>query len=59
MLSSAQSTLSQLNYVPTSKRVESPLGNTKILITNPADSLDYASKWEPLYKQIIIKGLSN
>jgi iron(III) transport system substrate-binding protein len=59
MLSAAQLTLSQLNYVPTSKKIESPLGNAKIQITNTADSLDYASKWEPLYKQIIIKGISN
>lgn len=59
MLSDAQKTLSQLNYVPTSTKVESPLGNTKILITNPADTLDFASKWEPLYQRIIVKGVSN
>lgn len=59
MLSTAQTTLTELNYVPTSTKVPSPLPNTKILITDPVEKLDNGKKWEPLYQQIVVKGLAS
>jgi iron(III) transport system substrate-binding protein len=56
MLSEAQKTLTTLDYVPTSKKVESPLQNVQIKIVDPKDKLDNSQKWEPLYQQIVIKG---
>lgn len=56
MLSEGQTILVGLNYVPTSAKVQSPLPDIKIKIADPADKLDNAAKWEPLYQQIIVKG---
>ncbi|MBI1774472.1 MAG: extracellular solute-binding protein [Proteobacteria bacterium] len=55
MLSEAQSILVSLNYVPTSKKAQSPLANIGVVIADPADKLDNAAKWEPLYQQIILR----
>jgi iron(III) transport system substrate-binding protein len=55
LLSDAQSTLYSLSYVPTSKKVETPLKGVRIMITDPAEKLDNSDKWEPLYQQIIVK----
>jgi iron(III) transport system substrate-binding protein len=55
MLSEAQGTLVSLNYVPTSKKVESPLKEIPIKIVDPAETLDNSAKWEPLYQQIVVK----
>jgi iron(III) transport system substrate-binding protein len=46
MLSEAQGTLVSLNYVPTSKKVESPLKEIPIKIVDPAETLDNSAKWE-------------
>ena len=56
MLSEGQKILVTLNYVPTSTKVESPLKDVKIKIANPADKLDNAKKWQPLYDRIIVQG---
>jgi iron(III) transport system substrate-binding protein len=55
MLSEAQKILVSLNYIPTSKKVESPLTGVKLEIVDPAETLDNAAKWEPLYQQIVVK----
>jgi iron(III) transport system substrate-binding protein len=55
MLSEAQTVLGSLNYVPTSKKVESPLKGVSIRIVDPAETLDNSAKWEPLYQQIVVK----
>jgi len=55
MLGEAQSILTSLNYVPTSKKVESPLKGVSIKIVDPVETLDNSAKWEPLYQQIIVK----
>lgn len=55
MLSEGQTILTSLSYVPTSKKVESPLKGVQIKIVDPADKLDNSEKWEPLYQQIILK----
>jgi iron(III) transport system substrate-binding protein len=56
MLSEGQNVLVTLNYVPTSTKVKSPLEGVKIKIANPADKLDNAKKWQPLYDRIIVQG---
>jgi iron(III) transport system substrate-binding protein len=55
MLSEAQKTLAELDYVPASKKVESPLQGVQIKIVDPAEKLDNSQKWEPLYQQIVLK----
>jgi iron(III) transport system substrate-binding protein len=55
LLSEAQDTLYSLNYVPTSKKIETPLKGIQIKITDPAEKLDNRQKWEPLYQQIVVK----
>jgi iron(III) transport system substrate-binding protein len=56
MLSDGQQVLTSLDYVPTSTKVKSPLENISIKISDPADKLDNASKWQPLYDKIIVQG---
>jgi iron(III) transport system substrate-binding protein len=55
LLSDAQKTLYDLNYVPTSRKVETPLKGIDIKIADPAEKLDNSEKWEPLYQQIVVK----
>ncbi len=55
MLSEGQEILKSLNYVPVSKTVETSLKGIEIKIVDPAETLDHAGKWEPLYQQIIVK----
>jgi iron(III) transport system substrate-binding protein len=55
MLSEGQTILTSLDYVPTSKKAESPLPGVQIRIVDPADKLDNSKKWEPLYQQIVLK----
>jgi iron(III) transport system substrate-binding protein len=55
MLSEAQKTLTGLDYVPASKKAESPLQGVQIKIVDPAEKLDNSQKWEPLYQQIVLK----
>jgi iron(III) transport system substrate-binding protein len=55
LLSEGQNILYSLSYVPTSKKVETPLKGVEIKITDPADKLDNSEKWEPLYQQIVVK----
>lgn len=54
MLSQAQPILVTLNYIPTSKKVESPLVGIEIEVADPKDKLDHLDKWEPLYKKLIL-----
>ena len=54
MLTEAQQYMPQIDYVPTSTRVASPLKGVKILQTNPAESLDEAEKWTRLFDDIVV-----
>ncbi|MCQ4628714.1 ABC transporter substrate-binding protein [Shinella lacus] len=56
MLTDGQAILVGLNYVPTSTKVKSPLEGVEIKIADPADKLDNAKKWQPLYDRIIVRG---
>ena len=54
MLTEAQQYMTQLDYVPTSTLVPSPLKGVKILQTNAIESLDEADKWTKLFEDIVV-----
>lgn len=56
ILTEGQDILVGLNYVPTSTKAKSPLADIDIKIVNPADKLDNARKWQPLYDRIVVRG---
>jgi iron(III) transport system substrate-binding protein len=56
MISEAQPILTSLNYIPTSTKVKSPLESIDLKIADPADKLDNAAKWQPLYDKIVLQG---
>lgn len=56
MISEGQPILTSLNYIPTSTKVKSPLESIDLKIADPADKLDNASKWQPLYDKIVLQG---
>jgi iron(III) transport system substrate-binding protein len=55
MLTDAQQLMTAIDYVPSNTKVTSPLKGVKILITDPARSLDEADKWSKLFDQTVIK----
>ena len=55
MLTEAQSLMTTIDYVPTNTKVESPLKGIKLMITDPASSLDDAEKWGRLFDETVIK----
>ena len=59
MLGEAQPVLASLEYVPVSSKVASPFKGVKLRVFDPAEVLDHADKWRPLYDRIIVKGDGN
>ncbi|TBL81230.1 extracellular solute-binding protein [Paenibacillus thalictri] len=55
MISDAQKLLLDLNYVPTSKKIDSPLKNIKIDIMDAATSLDEMDNWTKQFDSAIVK----
>ena len=55
MISDAQKLLVALHHVPTSKKVEWPLKNTRIKLVDPAVVLDEAEKSTRLYEEIVLR----
>jgi iron(III) transport system substrate-binding protein len=55
MLTDAQQLMTAIDYVPSNTKVTSPLKDVKIVITDPARSLDEASKWSKLFDQTVVK----
>ena len=51
----AQKLLAKIGYVPTNKKVESPLKKTQIKLLDPATLVDEADKSTRLYDEILIK----
>jgi len=51
----AQKLLAKIGYVPTNKKVESPLQKTQIKLLDPATLLDESDKSTRLYEEILIK----
>ncbi len=54
MLTQAQEYMTQIDYVPTSMQVVSPLKGVKIVLTDPIQSLDDADKWTKLFESIVV-----
>jgi iron(III) transport system substrate-binding protein len=55
MLTDAQQLMTAIDYVPSNTKVTSPLKGVKIVITDPARSLDEADKWSKLFDETVIK----
>lgn len=55
MLTEAQPLLQSISYIPTNTSVETPLKGVRILITDPARTLDEAEKWTKLMEDTVIK----
>lgn len=54
MLTEAQQYMTQIDYVPTSTQVASPLKGIRIVQTHPVESLDEADKWTKLFEDIVV-----
>lgn len=54
MLTQAQEYMTQIDYVPTSTQVVSPLKGIRIVLTDPIQSLDEADKWTKLFESIVV-----
>ncbi len=50
-----QRILAQRDFLPTSRKVESPLASTKLKLVNPAQMLDENAKWLRLYEEIFLR----
>ena len=55
MLTEAQQVLVAMDYVPSSTKVASPLKGVRILITDPARTLDEAQKWSKLFDDTVVR----
>lgn len=55
MLSDAQNLLVDMDYVPTSRKVKSPLAGVRIKLVDPVTTIDEAAKWTKLFEDVVIK----
>jgi iron(III) transport system substrate-binding protein len=55
LLGEGQPMYAELDYLPANSKIQSSLRNLKILIVDPAESLDQRDKWRKLYDEIIIR----
>jgi iron(III) transport system substrate-binding protein len=55
MLTDAQKVMPSIDYVPTNTKVPSPMKDVRVIITNPARSLDEADKWSKLFDETVVK----
>jgi iron(III) transport system substrate-binding protein len=55
MLSDAQPMLAARHFVPASRKVASPLGNTPIKVIDAGQAIDKQEQWTKLYEETIIK----
>jgi iron(III) transport system substrate-binding protein len=55
MLSEGQQLLAQAKYVPTSKKIESPLVNASLKFIDPVRALDMQDKWLKKFDEMIVK----
>jgi len=56
LLGEGQQVYATIDYVPTNLKVASSLRQIKMVLVDPADSLDHRDKWKRLYEEIILKG---
>jgi iron(III) transport system substrate-binding protein len=54
-LSEGQPILAARNFVPSSRKVPTPMGDTPIKFIDPAEALDKQEQWTKLYEQIFIR----
>jgi len=59
MINDAQQLLASMDYVPTNKKVASPLQGVQIKLVDPAVVLDSYEKWNKLYEEIILRPKPN
>jgi iron(III) transport system substrate-binding protein len=59
MLGDAQQYLVSMDYVPSNRKVPSPLKNVRILQTDPIRSLDEAEKWTKIFEDVVLKRAGN
>lgn len=50
-----QRILARRDFLPTSKKVETPLAGTRVKLVNPTQILDENAKWLRLYEDIIVR----
>ena len=55
MITDAQEILSKRDFVPTSKKIDTPLNKIPLKFADPKIMLDENDKWEKLYAEIITK----
>ncbi len=55
LIGRGQGLLVKMNYIPTSKRVESPLKNIPLKLIDVASLLDEAGKWTKLYEDVTLR----
>jgi iron(III) transport system substrate-binding protein len=55
MLTDAQRVMPSIDYVPTNTKVPSPMKGIRVVITDPARSLDEADKWSKLFDETVVK----
>jgi iron(III) transport system substrate-binding protein len=55
MLTDAQAMLASRNFVPASRKVASPLGNTPITVIDPAQAIDKYDQWTRVYEETITR----
>jgi iron(III) transport system substrate-binding protein len=55
MLTDAQQFMTGIDYVPTNSRFPSPLKGVRILMTDPARSLDESDKWTAVYEDVVVR----
>jgi iron(III) transport system substrate-binding protein len=55
LLTDAQPILASRQFIPASRKVESPLNKGPLKLIDSATMLDQAKKWQDLFQQTIIK----
>ncbi len=54
-LSEAQPLMVGMDYVPSNRKVKSPIGDIKVKLVDPVESLDQAEKWSGIFQNIMVK----
>jgi iron(III) transport system substrate-binding protein len=54
-LSEAQPLMVGMDYVPSNRKVKSPIGDLKVKLVDPVESLDQSEKWTALFQDIMVK----
>lgn len=55
MLSEGQQVLNEANFVPVSKKIETPFAKANIKFVDPGQAIDMQDKWTKVYEDVITK----